>query len=145
MTEHIKIPNVAPIVRYVADGAQTTYDFPFPIFASEDLKVTLDGAQQNSGFDIQGSGQTAGGTVLFDTPPPQNTVITLARELPIERVTDYLEGGDFSASSIKPNLITSSHRCNKSNARTILHCVMPIMKHREKPHSPSAASAAIKP
>ena len=122
MTEHIKIPNVAPIVRYVADGAQTTYDFPFPIFASEDLKVTLDGAQQNSGFDIQGSGQTAGGTVLFDTPPPQNTVITLARELPIERVTDYLEGGDFSASSINTELdylIASVQQVERENNTTL--------------------------
>ena len=34
---HIKMPDVAPLVRYLADGAQTVFDYPFPIFASEDI------------------------------------------------------------------------------------------------------------
>ena len=40
-TEHIKMPDVVPLVRYVADGAQTAFDYPFPIFASEDKKIGL--------------------------------------------------------------------------------------------------------
>ena len=34
MTEHIKMPDVAPLVRYLADGAQTQFTYPFPIFIS---------------------------------------------------------------------------------------------------------------
>lgn len=104
MPEHIKMPNVIPIVRYNADGVQGTYSYGFPIFASEDLRVSVNGAEQISGFIITGAGQTAGGAVVFDTPPAQGTIITLARDLPIERVTDYLEGGDFSAASINTEL-----------------------------------------
>lgn len=104
MPEHIKIPNISPIVRYVADGIETAYSFGFPIFASEDLRVSMNGAEQASGFTISGAGNTAGGTVTFDTAPALSTIITLARNLPIERITDYLESGDFSAASINGEL-----------------------------------------
>ncbi len=98
--EHIKMPDVAPLVRYVADGVQTQFQYPFPIFASGDLTVYFDGAPQFSGFTVVGAGQTAGGTITFDTPPGNAIVIMLERRMPLERLTDFLEGGDFSAQAI---------------------------------------------
>ncbi len=104
MTEHIKMPDIAPIVRYVANGMQSEYSFNFPIFASEDLAVYINGARQNSGYAITGAGETAGGNVSFDAAPADASIITLSRELPIERLSDFLEGGDFSAASINTEL-----------------------------------------
>ncbi len=104
MTEHIKMPGVAPIVRYVANGVQTEFEYPFPIFASEDMAVYLDGAPQTSGYDVSDAGETAGGSVSFDVPPQSGIVVTLERLLPLERMTDFLEGGDFSARSINNEL-----------------------------------------
>lgn len=104
MTEHIKVPAVEPLVRYVASGTQTVFAYPFPIFASEDLKVYFDGAPQASGYEITGAGQTAGGTVTFSAAPAAGTVLTLERRLPLERVTDFIEGGDFSAAAINTQL-----------------------------------------
>ncbi len=104
MSEHIKIPDNAPIVRYVANGTQTVYEYPFPVFASEDLKVFFDGAPQLAGFDVADAGNTNGGAVTFDTPPAYGVVITLQRRLPLERMTDFLEGGDFSAVAINNEL-----------------------------------------
>ena len=104
MPEHIKMPDVSPVVRYTASGSQTIFVYPFPIFASEDMAVYLSGAKQISGFDIAGAGATSGGTVTFDSAPASGVIVTLARELPIERMTDYLEGGDFSAQSINNEL-----------------------------------------
>ncbi len=101
---HIKIPDVVPIVRYLADGIEDTYIYPFPIFASEDMHVYLDGALQISGFTINGAGDTAGGSVVFDTAPAEDVVITLSRELSIERISDFIEGGEFSATSINNEL-----------------------------------------
>ena len=118
MPEHIKMPDVTPIVRYVADGSDTGFSYPFPIFASEDLAVYIDGAKQASGYTISGAGATAGGEITFDSAPINGAVITLARELPIERVTDYLEGGDFSAASINTELdymIASLQQVNREN------------------------------
>lgn len=103
-SDHIKMPDVEPIVRYAADGARTSFAYPFPIFASEDLKIYFDGAPQYYGFDVAGSGESSGGTVTFDAPPAAGIVVTLERSLPLERMTDYLEGGDFSARSINTEL-----------------------------------------
>ena len=118
MTEHIKMPNVTPVVRYLANGIQTIFAYPFPIFASEDLKVYVDGAEQVSGFAISGAGETLGGTITFDTAPADESIVTLARNLPIERTTDFLEGGDFSAQSINNELdyLTASlQQVNREN------------------------------
>lgn len=103
-TEHIQMPAVTPIVRYAASGAQTVFTYPFPIFQESDLGVYLDGARQASGFAITGEGETAGGTVIFDAAPANGVVVTLARELAIARVSDFLEGGDFSARALNTEL-----------------------------------------
>ncbi len=104
MPDHIKMPAVTPIVRYLANGESAVFSYPFPVFASENLAVYLGGAKQVSGFDITGAGATGGGNVTFDVPPAEGTIVTIARELPIERMTDFLEGGDFSAQSINNEL-----------------------------------------
>lgn len=103
-TDHIKMPAVDPLVRYVANGAQKIFEFPFPVFATEDLKVYFNGARQLSGYDIHDAGKTDGGTVSFDKAPADGVVITLERRLPFERMTDFLEGGDFSAAAINNEL-----------------------------------------
>lgn len=104
MTEHIKMPDVIPVVRYLADGVQTVFTYPFPIFASEDLLVSFDGAPQAFGYSVQDAGKSAGGSVTFATSPANGVVVTLARELKLERVTDFIEGGDFSARAINNEL-----------------------------------------
>jgi hypothetical protein len=99
-TDHIKIPEVTPIMRYSANGSKTRFDFPFPIFADEDLKVYLDGALQNGGYMVSEAGESAGGYITFDNAPATGLSVTLKRELPLERMTDFIEGGDFSARAI---------------------------------------------
>ncbi|MCB1563481.1 MAG: hypothetical protein KDJ75_07900, partial [Alphaproteobacteria bacterium] len=103
-TEHIKMPDVTPVVRYTANGTQSVFTYPFPIFASEDMSVSLDGAPQVSGFTVSGAGITEGGNVTFSAAPASGVTVTLERRLPIERVTDFLEGGDFSARAINNEL-----------------------------------------
>ncbi|HEU4839584.1 MAG TPA: glycosyl hydrolase family 28-related protein [Micavibrio sp.] len=104
MPDHIKMPDTAPIVRYVVNGVQTVFEYPFPIFASEDLKVYFDGAPQYAGYDISDAGNTSGGTITFDQAPVGGVIMTLERRLPLERMTDFLEGGDFSARAINNEL-----------------------------------------
>ncbi len=102
--EHIKMPDVPPLARYVADGIQTQYLFPFPVFATEDLLVRLGGALQYGGFTVSGAGQTEGGAVDFSVPPPDGVIVILERRVPLERMTDFLEGGDFSARALNNEL-----------------------------------------
>ncbi len=103
-SEHIKMPEIMPIVRYLANGVETLFTYPFPIFSSENLLVSFDGAPQNSGFTVLNAGQTSGGEIQFDYPPPNGVVVTLERRLTLERVTDFLSGGDFSAQAINNEL-----------------------------------------
>lgn len=104
MPTHIQMPDVTPIVRYNANGVQTVFSYSFPIFASEDLKIFFNGAEQVSGFTVSGAGNTNGGDVTFTVAPKDGVIVTLQRVLPLERLTDYLEGGDFSANSINTEL-----------------------------------------
>ncbi len=118
MSEHIKMPDITPIIRYVANGTETLYGYPFPIFASEDLAVYINGAKQNSGFTIDGAGENGGGSIDFNVAPQSGAIITLVRDLPIERVTDFIEGGDFSAQSINNELdymIAALQQVNREN------------------------------
>ncbi|WP_029009194.1 glycosyl hydrolase family 28-related protein [Azospirillum halopraeferens] len=100
MTASFQVPRGTPRVQYVADGVQTAFTFPFPIFASEDLQVFLGAAAQDTGFTVTGAGVTAGGTVAFAAPPPAGTPVTLRRRIPIERMTDFLESGPLPATAL---------------------------------------------
>ena len=98
------MPDVVPVVRALGNGAQTVFEFPFPVFASEDVAVYLDGARQNAGFYVTGAGATGGGSITFDSAPVNGTIVTIERRMKFERLTDYIEGGDFSAQSINTEL-----------------------------------------
>ncbi len=123
MTDHMTIQDVAPIVRYLASGVQTMFDFNFPIFHDDEMHVQFGGVRQYAGFDVVGAGQSNGGRVTFDAPPPQNTIVTLMRRMVIERVSDFTEGGDFAAAAINTELdvITACMQQLAYDQTTMLH------------------------
>ena len=101
---HIKIPAVTPLVRYTANGIDTVFEFPFPIFASEDIKILLNGVRKIEGFEVNGAGNSIGGVITFDTAPSSGIVITILRQVPYERISDFIESGEFSAKSLNNEL-----------------------------------------
>lgn len=103
-SDHIKMPDIIPFIRYIANGTETDFTYPFPVFASEDMMVRVGHVRQYSGFDIIGAGDSDGGIVTFDHPPKSGAVVTLERRMTIERLTDFLEGGDFSARALNNEL-----------------------------------------
>jgi hypothetical protein len=104
MPDHIVIGDIRPRVQYTADGTQTAFTYPFPIFAPADLKVYLGEALQGAGFTVNGAGQSAGGTVTFAAAPAAGTRVTLVRALAIARTTDFQEGGAFRAKTLNDEL-----------------------------------------
>lgn len=104
MTEHVKMPDIVPLVRYLADGARTEFAFDFPIFATEDIAVFVGGARIYSGFTVSGENRTEGGKVIFTTAPAAGLSVMIRRDLKLERLTDFIEGGDFSARAINGEL-----------------------------------------
>ncbi|MCX7685312.1 MAG: phage tail fiber protein [Acetobacteraceae bacterium] len=104
MAEHIRIGDVAPRVQYVADGTQTVFAYPFPIFSATDLECLVNGARRESGFTIQGAGQSEGGSVTFTAAPAAGTRITLRRRMRIQRVTDFQPNGLLRADTLNDEL-----------------------------------------
>ncbi|TCZ55551.1 glycosyl hydrolase family 28-related protein [Roseicella aquatilis] len=104
MDEHIKIGDVAPRVQYVADGAQASFTYPFPIFEAADLEVRLDGLLLATGFAVTGAGTSAGGSVVFDAPPAPGRRVTLRRNLGVARTTDFQENGILRARTLNDEL-----------------------------------------
>lgn len=104
MAEHITIGDVAPRIRYVANGVVSTFSYPFAIFAAEDLEVYLGATRQVTGYTVAGAGNSAGGSVTFAIAPVAATIVTLRRRRAIKRLTDFQEGGEFRAKTINDEL-----------------------------------------
>ena len=95
--DHIKIPEEKPRNSYVADGQQTTFPFTFPIMDETHLAVYLDDIREISGFSIIGVRVTNGGVVFFSKAPAAGAIVTLLRDVPIERMSDFQESGAIKA------------------------------------------------
>ena len=97
MDEHIRIGDVSPRVQYLADGAQASFTYPFPIFHAEDIEVRLDGLVAAGGYQVAGAGGSEGGSVVFDAPPAAGCRVTLRRDLPVSRTSDFQANGILRA------------------------------------------------
>lgn len=106
MADQIRIGDVTPRVRYIADGVTAQFTYPFPIFADADLEVYVDGVQVTypAGYVVEGAGSRAGGTVTFPNPPGDNAAVTLVRRLTIARTSDFTTSGEFRAVAINDEL-----------------------------------------
>lgn len=101
---HIKIKPVVPKVQYTGNGSTTVFPYTFAIFADSDMVVYVDDEIIETGYTVSGAGQTDGGNVTFDTAPADGKKITLLRQVPVERVTDFQEGGTFRPKNINDEL-----------------------------------------
>jgi hypothetical protein len=104
MNNHIQISDVTPWIQYAADGSQTQFSYPFPIFVENDLEVFTGDTKEISGYSVLGAGNSYGGSITFDTPPASGVVVTLRRSLAIERITDFQQSGAFRAKDINDEL-----------------------------------------
>ena len=104
MNNHIQISDVTPWIQYAADGSQTQFSYPFPIFVEDDLEVYTGDTKEISGYSVLGAGNSYGGSITFDTPPASGVVVTLRRSLAIERITDFQQSGAFRAKDINDEL-----------------------------------------
>jgi hypothetical protein len=104
MNDHIQISDVTPRIQYAANGSQTEFSYPFPIFVEDDLEVYVGDTRETSGYAVLGAGTSYGGTVTFETPPTNGVVVTLRRSLAIERTTDFHQSGAFRAKVINDEL-----------------------------------------
>ncbi len=103
MTE-LTVGDVRPRVQYTADGTQTIFAYPFPVFDATDIEVFFDDGATPTSHTITDVGSSNGGTVVFDTPPTNGIRLTIRRDAPVARSTDFQEGGDFRATALNEEL-----------------------------------------
>ena len=105
MSDHVKVYGVKPRIQYTANGTSTSYDFPFAIFKTSDINVYFgDTLQNDSNYTVSGAGLSDGGSVVFNSAPASGTVITIIRNLSIERTTDFQEGGTLRSEVLNNEL-----------------------------------------
>jgi hypothetical protein len=93
-TGNLTIQDNDTLVQYTAIG-ESSFNFPFPILETDELKVSRDQVLLTYGTDysITGLGQDGGGyiTLLLGASTP-GQVFTLWQDMPIERLTGFSAG-----------------------------------------------------
>ncbi len=109
----ITISDTEPRIQYTATGGQTSFTVPFAFFANADLQVfngtsqlSFSSAPTNaSQYSVTGAGVSGGGSITLGSPGATvNDVITIVREVAIERTTDFPTSGAFQIDSLNTEL-----------------------------------------
>lgn len=96
-----EVPNVAPYIQYIATNGQTVYPYPFPITQDSDLLVIINGVTQatDSTYSLSGQGNALGGNVTLNTGSKAGDIITLSRDVQIDRITQISQNSGFASST----------------------------------------------
>lgn len=94
--------------QYTASASQAIFPYTFEIFNKNDIKVqqkvNLTGVTttltEGTHYTVSGVDNDAGGNVTLVTPAALNDVITLSRDMALERLTDFQNSGDFLAAEV---------------------------------------------
>ena len=109
----ITISDTEPRIQYTATGGQTSFTVPFAFFANADLQVfngtsqlSFSSAPSNATqYSVTGAGVSGGGSITLGSPGATvNDVITIVREVAIERTTDFPTSGAFQIDSLNTEL-----------------------------------------
>ena len=105
MTDHVKVYGIKPRIQYVADGILTTYEFPYAIFKTSDINVYFGNVlQDTSTYTVSEARHSDGGSVTFETAPASGTIITIMRNLSVERTSDFQESSTLRAKVLNDEL-----------------------------------------
>lgn len=93
------VPDITPYIQYVATSGQTVFPYPFPITQDSDLIAIVGGVTlaTDAGYTLSGQGNDTGGNLTFAVGLTTGTVLTLFRDIPIERLTEIGQNSGFSS------------------------------------------------
>ena len=99
MTTIDNVQDITPRVQYTATASQMAFTYPFPIFQDADIVVDQDGVTLTltTDYTVIGEGDETGGTVTLVTAATVGDIITLYRDISIERDTDYQQNGPWAS------------------------------------------------
>lgn len=96
------VQDIEPRIQYTGTAGQDVYVYPFPIFDERDIVVQIDDVDLilNAEYTVTGVTENNGGTVVLTVATLGGEEIVLYRDTPIDRLTDYVENGDFLADTV---------------------------------------------
>jgi hypothetical protein len=102
----LTVGDITPRVQYTASAGQTTFAYAFPIFVNTDLKVYIGSTQKTltTHYTVTGAGTSSGGNVVLGSGASAGEIITIYRDLPVARSSDYQTGGTFRAETLNDDL-----------------------------------------
>ncbi len=97
------VDDISPRIQFIALPDQTIFIYPFVIFKDSDLVVfktpngqaasdTADILQLTIDYVVSGVGNSDGGTIILTNPAVGGDIITIERDAPIERTTNFTPG-----------------------------------------------------
>jgi len=102
----LTVGDLTPRLQYTATSGQTVFAYTFPIFADSDLKVYVGETLKTltTDYTVSGAGTSSGGNVTFGSGLTAGDIVTIYRDLPVARTTDYQANGDLLAESLNDDL-----------------------------------------
>ena len=102
----ILINDVSARIQYTATSGQTVFTVPFEFFENSDLKVYQNNTLLTiaTHYTVAGAGVTGGGTVTFVTGATADDTISIVRDVPVKRVTDFPVSGPFNINGLNEDL-----------------------------------------
>lgn len=96
-----EVPDTVPYIQYVATAGQTVYPYPFPITQDSDLVVVINGVTQatDSTYSLTGQGNDTGGNCVLNAGSAAGDIVTLYRDIAIERITQFSQNSGFSSAA----------------------------------------------
>ena len=127
----IPINDVDPRIQLVdAPGGTSVYAYDFPIFEASDLvvehTVALTGVTSTlvltTEYGVSGVGAEGGGNVTLVAASAIDDIITIWRDVAVQRLNDYPTQGDFAAATLNKELDTMTmimQQLERDLARTL--------------------------
>lgn len=102
----LTVNDIRPRVRFLQTvGGTTSFDLPFQILAGADVKVAIDDGPENAvAFTLQMLDETGAARLHFAEAPPLGAVVTVWRDMPIQRTASFRDDGSFRAAALNLQL-----------------------------------------
>ena len=96
------VANTTARNQYTATAGQTVFAYSFEVIQKEDIAVEQNGTLLSEGtdFTLSGVGNDNGGNVTLTTGATAGDIITIYRDMALERETDYQASGSFLADDV---------------------------------------------
>ena len=102
----ILINDTTPRAQYTATAGQTAFSVPFEFFSNADLKVYKNSTLQTltTHYMVSGAGVTGGGSITLTSGAAVGDIITVIRDIPVARTSDFPTSGPFNIDALNSDL-----------------------------------------